>query len=105
MTNLIIFIFVIAGVVFAITGGYLLVKFNMVSSIPELITNMESFLELTGPEKMDKLVGILYSRIPAIFKKVLTLETVRSMAQGIYDSMKEFTIKKLNESEKEREDK
>ena len=70
---------------------YFKVKGNVLGAVSELIAMAEK-TGLTGEEKMGKVVGQLAERVPSVLKGVLNEETLKKIAQFIFDWMREYAI-------------
>ena len=83
---------IVLGIAVFIVGGlvaYFSTKSSLTSMVSYLIAQAEN-TALTGSEKMAQVVAILYDKVPDIFKKILTKDTLEKIAQTIFDYMKEY---------------
>lgn len=94
--NVILMVAIVAVSVFAALK-------KMGATIPEkaayLIAKMAE-LDILGPEKMQRVVGELYDNIPDFMKAYFTKAKLQSIAQNIYDKMKQFSV---TEAEKKKQ--
>lgn len=98
---------IVLSVIVFIVGGFV-AYFGTKSSITSMVSYLIAQAEktaLTGSEKMQLVVSELYTKVPAVLKKLFTLETLEKIAQAIFDCMKEYAIEWANkQDEKEQAD-
>lgn len=107
-SNVLEIIDLIVVIVTAVTYAIMLynkTRGDVLAVVSELIAQAEK-TGLTGPEKMDQVVQLLYDKVPPFLKKVMSEEMLRRMAQGIFDWMRNYAdtyLEKKQEQEAEPE--
>lgn len=91
---------VVLWVVFLVVSLYYKAKGNAVEMIAELIALAEQEAGKTGPEKMDMVVDWLYDYVPAAFRNILSRETLREIAQRVFNWMRRYAVEYLESKKK-----
>lgn len=82
---------------------YFRVKGNATSAATELIALIEQS-GLLGKEKMAYVVEELFRMIPAPFKSVFTEDRLETLAQEIFDNMKDYALEYIGQHEKKEDE-
>lgn len=79
------------------------VKANLIEQAIKFIEEAEGETELSGPEKMDLVIGWMKDIVPRLFKVVFTDAVLKAIAQNVFDDMKKYAKKyaeaRLNNAE------
>lgn len=79
------------------------VKANLIEQAIKFIEEAEGETELSGPEKMDLVIGWMKDIVPRLFKVVFTDAVLKAIAQNVFDDMKKYAKKyaeaRLNNTE------
>ena len=93
---------VILWVAFLVVSLYYKAKGNAVELIAQFIALAEQEAGKTGPEKMDMVA--LYDYIPAAFRTILSRETLREIAQRVFNWMRRYAVEYLESKKKPPDD-
>lgn len=88
--EIILIVSIILNIAIFAWGLYNRTKGNAAAAASSLIASAEE-TGLIGSEKMALVVDWLYDMIPAPFKSILNKQTLRIIAQKIFDYMKKYT--------------
>ena len=69
------------------------VKANLIEQAIKFIEEAEGETELSGPEKMDLVIGWMKDIVPRLFKVVFTDDVLKAIAQNVFDDMKKYAKK------------
>lgn len=96
---------IIIGIVAVIAAIFVIGIITVLANKPTLFSEIETQItlaeaqNLTGAQKMERVVNTVYDSVIPILKGYFTKAKIEAIAQNIYDKMKEFYI-----SRKRRED-
>lgn len=87
-------LYIVFAVIVFVIGG-LTAYFKTKSSITDMVSFLIAQAEdtaLSGSEKMQQVVSILYSKVPPVFRSVLTTDVLEEIAQRIFDYTKKYAV-------------
>lgn len=97
---------IVMAVLFAAAAG-LELYFRTKGSASKMARELIAFIEnsgLTGSEKMSYVVESLYNEIPAPLRTIFTVDRLRTLAQEIFDTMKQYALKYIDQIEKRKKE-
>lgn len=88
-------ILLVFSIIMAIKATYNKIKSKFNSKITKFINDAEVLEHLSNPEKMQQVVLWIKDLIPRIFIVVFNDATLEQMAENVYQDMKEFMNRRL----------
>lgn len=83
-------ILLIISIIAALKSLYQSIKANLIEQVVKFIVTAEGESFLTGPEKMNLVIGWMKDIIPRLFKVIFDEKVLRMIAQNIFNDMKKY---------------